>query len=133
MDGHFGRFSATAELAKDLPAVRANEIQIEKVLNNLVRNGLEAMQEAELDGGTVSLTVRPSDREGFAQITIRDNGPGLSENTLQHLFQPFSPPSPRAWESDLLSAVPWWKRREGSCGSSRRNRLGNISYDSAFC
>jgi PAS domain S-box-containing protein len=95
LDGQFGRFSATAELAKELPAVRANEIQIEKVLNNLIRNGLEAMQETELEKGCVHMTVRSSDREGFAQITICDNGPELSENTLRHLFHPFFTTKPK--------------------------------------
>ena len=119
MDNNFAGFSATAEFEKELPSVRANEIQIEKVLNNLLRNGLEAMQEAKLDEGVVSLVVYSSDREGFAQITIRDNGPGLSEETLKHLFQPFFTTKPKGLELGLLSVVPWWKRREGSCGLSR--------------
>ena len=95
MDNNFAGFSVTAEFEKELPSVRANEIQIEKVLNNLLRNGLEAMQEAELDEGAVSLMVYFSDREGFAQITISDNGPGLSEETLKHLFQPFFTTKPK--------------------------------------
>ena len=59
MDGQFRQILSDSRTTKELPAVRANEIQIEKVLNNLVRNGLEAMQEAGLDEGMCKFDGAP--------------------------------------------------------------------------
>jgi C4-dicarboxylate-specific signal transduction histidine kinase len=65
--------------------VRINRIQIQQVLVNLIRNGIEAM--AKSPQRVMTLTTS---REGnFAIVTIRDTGPGLPPEILAKLFQPF--------------------------------------------
>jgi two-component system, LuxR family, sensor kinase FixL len=69
-----------------IPPVIIDKIQIQQVLINLIRNSIEAMA----DSVTRELTLSTSlGGPGFAQVTIRDTGPGLSSAVLASLFQPF--------------------------------------------
>lgn len=77
------------DLAPVLPRVEADAIQIQQVLINICRNGMEAMLELP----TVSryLTIETSVSElGFVQISIKDNGPGFTEDIKDKIFFPFA-------------------------------------------
>ena len=69
-----------------IPPVVIDRIQIQQVLINLIRNSIEAM--AESAKRELTLSTRLEDF-GFAQVTIRDTGPGLPSDILANLFQPF--------------------------------------------
>ena len=56
-----------------------------RVLLNLGRNAAEALTGTE-DG---RITVSAERRAGFADIRIRDNGPGVPEKAVGGLFQAF--------------------------------------------
>lgn len=58
---------------------------LRQALLNLIRNAQEAV--AGRPGGRVAVTLHGG-RDGLA-ITVRDNGPGLSDKAKQHLFEPF--------------------------------------------
>ena len=75
-------------LSRDLPRVAADPIQIEQVLLNLVRNGIEAM------GDTWSsrrlLTIRTQrTNNGAIRVDIRDGGPPADPEALEQMFEPF--------------------------------------------
>ena len=72
-------------LAPDLPPVLADKIQLQQVLINLIRNAVEAMQNAKRR----ELVVATSAEAGTVEIAVSDTGPGLSPEVLDHLFQPF--------------------------------------------
>jgi two-component system, LuxR family, sensor kinase FixL len=82
-------------LAPDLPPVLGNEIQIRKVLLNLVRNGAEAMANAGMAGGPITVTVGTANEGGMAQVTVRDSGPGVDPATVERIFEPFFTTKPR--------------------------------------
>jgi len=67
--------------------VLADEKQIGVALSALVKNSLEAVS----DSGDVSLTIRRRQfaSQSIAEICVRDNGPGISDAVLQHMFDPF--------------------------------------------
>jgi PAS domain S-box-containing protein len=88
-DGHLGGFTSELELADDLRPVAANRLHIEKVLVNLVRNGIEAMRDAGLSSGSIVVTVRTARSGDSAQLTVRDSGPGLDEEAVRRIFKPF--------------------------------------------
>lgn len=76
------------ELAEGLPHLSIDMAQIQHVILNLVRNGLEAPRGT---GGAarelaVSTTRAP---DGDIEIAVRDNGTGLSAQALERLFDPF--------------------------------------------
>lgn len=65
----------------------ADDTQIGVALSALIKNSLEAVS----DGGDVWVTVRKIEAgsEWFAEICVRDNGPGISDAVRQHMFDPF--------------------------------------------
>lgn len=87
-DGHVD-FHAVLELAADLGPVRANRLQIEKVLVNLIQNGVEAMREAHVDPKLVTVSARTAADGKMAHVTVSDRGPGLDAQALEKIFEPF--------------------------------------------
>ena len=55
-----------------------------EALMNLVVNAVDAVPE----GGTVVVSVE-KDAQGGVVMTISDNGPGIPEDQMEHLFEPF--------------------------------------------
>ena len=76
------------DLAEDLPAVIGDAIQIEQVIMNLVRNGLEAMDETPDADRLLSIkTVRHD--ETTIQVDVRDCGKGIGGTDMEKVFEPF--------------------------------------------
>ena len=63
-------------------------MQIQLVVLYLVRNAIEAMQDADDTPRELLLRTAPLDT-GTVLATVRDTGPGLSPEALDRLFQPF--------------------------------------------
>ncbi|HVS76936.1 MAG TPA: ATP-binding protein [Steroidobacteraceae bacterium] len=88
-DGHAHRAVMKLELTPDLPPVSIDTVQLQHVILNLVRNGLEA-QTSENPGGTRELHLGTRlTADGDVEVKICDNGPGLSTQALERLFDPF--------------------------------------------
>src|SRR5690606_19992857 len=60
------------DTARGLPLLRLDRVQIQQVLVNLMRNGLEAMTTSP---GPI-LQVRALEIAGAVQVEVSDNGPG---------------------------------------------------------
>lgn len=73
------------DLCPDLPPVLIDQVQIQQVLLNLVRNGVEALQQVQ----DRRLTISTGASEDGAVVRVADSGPGLSPEVAEHLFQPF--------------------------------------------
>lgn len=82
------RVAGNLRLAPVLPAVRADRIQIQQVLLNLVVNACEAMD--NLDPGEREISVATGlGADGFVRIEVADHGPGVAEEGMNRLFEPF--------------------------------------------
>ena len=80
--------SAHAELAPDLPAVKADRVQIQQVLLNLMMNACDAM--ADEPAGDHKLIVRTGLADGGGVcISILDHGAGIATDKLEQVFEPF--------------------------------------------
>ena len=87
-DGRVHRARAQFDLAAGLPAVSIDVVQIQHVILNLARNGLEAP--AAPGSAPRELTVRTCvASDGNVEISVLDNGPGLSSQALERIFDPF--------------------------------------------
>jgi len=71
-----------------VPEVRADPIQLEQVVLNLVRNGFEAIREA--NGPNKELVIRTALDNGNVQVAVRDNGTGIAAEIAETLFEPFA-------------------------------------------
>ena len=86
---HEIQFHSILKMEQKLPPIRANRTHVQKVLLNLLRNGIEAMRDADVPQPSITVTVRTMKDESVAQITITDNGPGFRKEDAQRLFEPF--------------------------------------------
>ena len=69
--------------AQESVLVPGHPLLIERALDNLLSNAIKFSPA----GGLVGITVRSE--QGFAEITVRDHGPGVPEAELASLFRPF--------------------------------------------
>ncbi len=83
-----GRHRIRLELALDpaLPALVADEAQLQQVLINLFLNAQRAMSES---GGVLRVQTRAARGGSVVEITVSDTGPGIAEEDLPHVFTPF--------------------------------------------
>ena len=82
------QIGVSLEIARNLPRVRVDPIQIEQVMLNLVRNGLDAM--AGLPEERRRLVIRAGRHQRRAvRVCISDGGRGCPAETADRLFEPF--------------------------------------------
>lgn len=70
-------------------AVLADRVQIQQVLFNLLRNAIEALEQRTMERPAISLRVRCLPN-GFIEIAVEDNGPGITAERAAEIFTPFS-------------------------------------------
>ena len=82
---HVGRFAGrTIEVAEGPdPEVMVNPQEFKQVVLNLLVNALDSVE----DSGHVRVSVRRDG--GTAVVTFTDDGCGMTEEVLEHLFEPF--------------------------------------------
>lgn len=82
---HVGRFAGKTIEIVDGPdvLVMVNPQEIKQVVLNLLANALDSIDET----GRVRVAVKRSGGEGV--LTVSDNGCGMTEEVLEHLFEPF--------------------------------------------
>ncbi|WXG53711.1 MAG: HAMP domain-containing sensor histidine kinase [Candidatus Sedimenticola sp. (ex Thyasira tokunagai)] len=72
-----------------LAPVRCIASEIQQVLLNLLRNAAQALYKGEGKTEHPRITVRTYSQKGMACIKVEDNGPGMDEETRNHVFDPF--------------------------------------------
>ena len=70
----------------DAPLVRADPVQLEQIILNLLRNALDAVQDTP--DPTIGLSIA-LDKQGWT-LDVRDNGPGIAAEVSTRLFTPFT-------------------------------------------
>jgi signal transduction histidine kinase len=74
-----------ARLADGLPALRGDPVVLRRILDNLVRNGVESLGSAE---GTVTIETSRGEN-GTVRLVVSDTGCGMSPDELQRVFTNF--------------------------------------------
>ncbi|MBN8547911.1 MAG: PAS domain-containing protein [Deltaproteobacteria bacterium] len=83
--GYFGssRLQISLELDRQALPVLINSTEIEQVLINLINNAAEA-------GGSDVRILISTERSGdCVKLKVTDNGPGIPEEIMKHIFDPF--------------------------------------------
>jgi len=76
------------ELARDLPAVEIDPIQIEQVIVNILLNSLEAMPADALKTRHVTVRTERVDSQSVRTV-VRDTGCGLAPTVRERMFEPY--------------------------------------------
>ena len=77
----------------NLPEVECYPSQLNQVFMNLISNALDALEQQRSEGKKTNdepaITICTETYDKQAIIRIRDNGPGIAENSFDKLFDPF--------------------------------------------
>src|SRR5712672_120579 len=76
------------QLAEGLPPVRGDRVQLQQVMLNLIVNASQSMSGVEDGNRELHVSTVSIEPEGV-RVAVRDTGPGLSPESLSHLFEPF--------------------------------------------
>ena len=77
------RYHLKKQLCRDIIEINCDPDKLKQVFINIISNGTEAMP----SGGTI--TVRTQKIEGGVEISISDEGRGMSNEELKDIFEPF--------------------------------------------
>lgn len=75
-------------LSDRLPPVFADPIQIQQVVLNLIRNGIDATMGSESGTGEIVISTRVVSDAGI-EVAVSDDGVGLPRDAEETIFQPF--------------------------------------------
>ena len=79
-------------MADMLPLLKADRIQAETILHNLLSNAIEALIPAAVPRKRIRIAARAQGSE--IGICVCDNGPGIAEDIRPRLFEPFATSKP---------------------------------------
>jgi signal transduction histidine kinase len=74
-------------ITPDALPILGDRIQLQQVILNLVVNGIDAMRDKPSENRIIS--IRTSRFEKFAKLSVSDLGPGIPEDKLKKVFEPF--------------------------------------------
>ncbi len=77
------RIQTHLQLSNDIPLLRLDANQLQQTFYNLIKNACQAMG----SGGKLLIRTELSDYE--VQIMFKDNGKGMTPDTVSHLFEPY--------------------------------------------
>jgi C4-dicarboxylate-specific signal transduction histidine kinase len=80
--------SLQTRLAKDLPPIQGDRVQLQQVMLNLIINAVEAMSEVN-ERSRELLIGSGKDASNGVLVAVRDSGPGLNPESFDHLFDAF--------------------------------------------
>jgi signal transduction histidine kinase len=81
------------KLARTLPAIHGDRVQLQQVMLNVVLNAAEAMAASTHEPRR--LTVRSSMDAGHVHLSFSDSGPGFATELAETLFEPFYTTKPQ--------------------------------------
>lgn len=74
------------DIARNMPPVLADKVQIQQVVLNLIRNAIEAMTEGARKDLVIGARVL---EKNLVEISVADTGHGIRAEVADQLFQPF--------------------------------------------
>ncbi len=80
--------NVSLDLANDLDPIHVDNIQLQQVLFNLLRNAMEAINTGNGDKRELSIHASQNG-ENCVEIAISDSGPGIPAAIADRLFEPF--------------------------------------------
>jgi C4-dicarboxylate-specific signal transduction histidine kinase len=117
--------SLHTDLAKALPPVHGDRIQLQQVLLNLIVNAVEAMG-SEANGPRNLLVKADADGAGGVHVTVADSGPGIDLDALERLFDPFYTTKPDGMGMGLAICRSIIEAHGGRLWVTRNNPRGAV-------
>jgi len=83
------------ELDPHIEQVEADRGRVRQILNNLIVNGVEAVENSAEGHVVVATKLETTGAAAYATITVSDNGPGFPREVLGHAFDPYVTSKPK--------------------------------------
>jgi signal transduction histidine kinase len=77
------KYPMVAELAPNLTEIQCDPDKLKQVVINIITNGVEAMEESG------RIYIKTKEYSSGVEIQIRDEGIGISDEDILHIFEPF--------------------------------------------
>jgi len=115
------------DLADNLPQVLVDAGQIQHVVLNFVRNSVEALASRPSGEGRVMIRTTGT-AECDVEVAVLDNGPGLAEEVMTRLFDPFFSTKESGTGMGLASSRTIARMHGGSVGYRPNDPVGACFY-----
>ena len=79
----YNKIQLELHLDDQLPLTTSDRLQLQQIFLNIINNAIDAIGKSGL------IQIRSKGSENDVQVTIEDNGPGISEEVLPNIFEPF--------------------------------------------
>ena len=86
-DLQINQISVATDFGNDLPRVRADSLQLQQVVLNLVKNAIEAMSQVAPEDRLLQLGARLEGHETV--LSVGDSGAGIPPEDHDRIFEPF--------------------------------------------
>ena len=77
-------------VSDNLPLAHGDRVQLQQVVLNLIRNAMEALTESGREDGQIQIAASQSTSSDGIEISIHDNGPGITPDLAKSLFEPLT-------------------------------------------
>jgi signal transduction histidine kinase len=101
-------------ITPDALPILGDRIQLQQVILNLVSNGIDAMKDTPNEDRIIS--IRTSRVDEFAELSVSDRGPGIPEDKLKEVFEPFFTSKTEGMGMGLSIARTLSRRITDRCG-----------------
>ena len=113
-------------IAPDALPILGDRVQLQQVILNLVVNGIDAMRDTPAENRIIS--IRTSRVDGFAELSVSDLGPGIPEDKLKEIFEPFFSSKPEGMGMGLSIARTIIEAHRGLILAKNRDH-GGASFE----
>ena len=79
--------SIRTQFDDDIPHIEGDRVQLQQVILNLIMNAVEAM--SGMSDGACEIFIKTANVGTGVHVEVRDAGPGLPPNIVEHLFDAF--------------------------------------------
>ena len=97
-----GRVAVRTRLADSLPPTKADLVQVEQIVTNLVNNAVDALKDRPLPR---EIEISTQETTTFLRVCVRDNGPGMTPEIRDKIFDPFFTTKPIGQGTGLGLAI----------------------------
>ena len=116
------KFQMVSAITPEALPVLGDRIQLQQVILNLVMNGIDAMKDTP--GEYRIISIRTSRAENFAELSVSDRGPGIPEDKLKVVFEPFYTSKPEGMGMGLSIARTIIEAHNGLIWAENRDHGG---------